>query len=76
MIDIMNATKPVYLYHFAAQAINSISYDNPDLTLEVNVKGTLNLLEALRRNQLTSTRFLLAGSSTEYGRTADTYVGT
>ena len=32
-------------------AINSISYEIPDLTMEVNVKGTLNLLEAPTLNR-------------------------
>lgn len=67
--------RPDYLYHFAAQAINSISYDQPELTLDANVKGTLHLLEALRRADCLDTRFFLAGSSTEYGLTADQWDG-
>jgi GDP-D-mannose dehydratase len=69
MLDVLHDVQPHYLYHFAAQAINSISYQNPHLTTEVNVQGTMNLLESLRRNNLTKCRLIFAGSSTEYGRT-------
>jgi nucleoside-diphosphate-sugar epimerase len=75
MIDIVKEVKPHYIYHFAAQAINGISFNMAQLSFDSNIGGTLNLLEALRINNMTSTRFLLAGSSTEYGNTANTYHG-
>ena len=81
MEDVVAEVKPQYLYHFGAQAINGISYANADITVDVNVRGTLNLLEGVRRAGLGGvtnphpTRVLLAGSSTEYGRTVDEWDG-
>ena len=75
MRDVLRSTRPDYIYHFAAQAINSVSYASPELTTQVNVMGTLNLLEAMHALNMTSTRFLLAGSSTEDGKTCDTGPG-
>ena len=81
MDDILLEVRPNFVYHFAAQAINGISYANAELTMDVNVRGTLNLLEAVRRAGLggfshpAPTRVLLAGSSTEYGRAVDHWDG-
>ena len=81
MLDVVAEVKPHVVYHFGAQAINGISYANADLTVDVNVRGTLNLLEGVRRAGLggfshpAPTRVLLAGSSTEYGRTVDEFDG-
>jgi len=81
MEDVVAEVQPHYVYHFGAQAINGISYANADLTVDVNVRGTLNLLEGVRRAGLGGfthprpTRVLLAGSSTEYGRTVDQWEG-
>ena len=75
MMQVIGDIRPDFLYHFAAQAINGISYSEPEVTMTVNVQGTLHLLEALRQHHLTACRFFLAGSSTEYGRTADTWEG-
>jgi nucleoside-diphosphate-sugar epimerase len=68
MLATIEEIRPYYIYHLAAQAINGISYDLPELTLDTNVIGTMNILEAVRRS---GCRILLAGSSTEYGKTAD-----
>jgi nucleoside-diphosphate-sugar epimerase len=81
MLDVVKEVLPAMIFHFGAQAINGISYANADLTIDVNVRGTLNLLEAVRRaglagfNHTSPTRVLLAGSSTEYGRTVDEWSG-
>jgi CDP-glucose 4,6-dehydratase len=40
--------KPDFLFHLAAQPIVSTSYSNPLQTIQTNVIGTANLLEALR----------------------------
>ena len=40
--------KPDFVFHLAAQAIVSISYDEPLDTISSNVMGTTNLLESLR----------------------------
>lgn len=40
--------QPDFVFHLAAQALVRKSYDDPLLTWETNVMGTLNVLEALR----------------------------
>jgi CDP-glucose 4,6-dehydratase len=40
--------KPEIVIHFAAQAIVKDCFDNPGLTYETNVMGTVNLFEAIR----------------------------
>lgn len=40
--------KPEIVFHFAAQPIVSTSYENPKYTYDVNVMGTLNVLEGIR----------------------------
>ncbi len=39
---------PDFVFHLAAQALVSVSYDSPLDTLSTNVMGTANVLEALR----------------------------
>ncbi len=41
--------KPDFVFHLAAQAIVKTSFDDPKLTWETNVIGTMNLLEGLRK---------------------------
>lgn len=43
--------RPDFVFHLAAQAIVSTSYSDPVGTLTTNVVGTMNLLEALRKEQ-------------------------
>ncbi|GAA4652454.1 CDP-glucose 4,6-dehydratase [Kistimonas scapharcae] len=46
--EIITAFKPDFLFHLAAQAIVSVSYDQPLETISSNVIGTTNVLECLR----------------------------
>jgi len=41
--------EPDYIFHLAAQALVLDSFDDPYLTFETNVVGTLNVLEAIRK---------------------------
>ena len=41
--------KPDFIFHLAAQPLVLRAYDEPHLTVETNLMGTLNLLEAVRR---------------------------
>lgn len=45
---IIQNEQPEIIFHLAAQAIVSVSYENPVETITSNVVGTMNLLEALR----------------------------
>ena len=67
MLAVFEEVRPHDVYHVAAQAINGISYDVPEMTLDTNVLGTMSILEAVRRTGLMSCRILLAGSSPECG---------
>jgi len=40
--------RPEFVFHLAAQAIVSTSFEDPRSTFETNVMGTVNVLEALR----------------------------
>jgi CDP-glucose 4,6-dehydratase len=44
----LREVKPEFVFHLAAQPIVLQSYQNPRETYEVNVMGTINLLEAVR----------------------------
>ena len=57
---------PDYLFHLAAQSSVALSWEKPALTVDINIKGTVNLLEALRVMQ-NPPRVLLIGSGEEYG---------
>ena len=45
---IVAETRPAYVFHLAAQALVRLSYQEPKATFDVNVGGTVNLLEAVR----------------------------
>lgn len=59
-------TEPDVIYHLAAQSSAGVSWKKPQMTVQVNVIGTLNILEFLRM-EMPETRILLIGSSEEYG---------
>ncbi|MCS6981840.1 MAG: CDP-glucose 4,6-dehydratase [Flavobacteriales bacterium] len=47
---ILREFQPQFIIHMAAQSLVRRSYQNPALTFEVNVSGTLRLLEAIRQH--------------------------
>lgn len=49
--EVVQAVKPSFVFHLAAQAIVSTSYEDPVETFSTNTMGTLNVLEALRGTQ-------------------------
>ena len=58
--------KPDYIFHLAGQSSVALSWKKPDLTINVNVIGTINLLEAVKLYSNKS-RVLIIGSSDQYG---------
>ena len=66
---IIKQVKPDRLFHLAAQSNIPASFKNPQETIDVNVNGSLNLLEAIRLSS-PKTVFISVGSSAEYGLTA------
>ena len=73
--DALNVTKliaeiqPDEIYNLAAQSHVRVSFDMPGYTLDVDAKGTLNILEAVRILGLTEkTRVYQASTSELYGK--------
>lgn len=58
---------PDVVYHLAAQSSVSVSWKKPQLTAEINVIGTINVLEAVREAKKPDIRLILIGSGEEYG---------
>lgn len=62
---IFSLHKPEYVFHFAALPRVSFSVENPKLTSEVNIIGTVSLLEAAKDHSVK--RFIYSSSSSIYG---------
>jgi GDP-4-dehydro-6-deoxy-D-mannose reductase len=68
VVEHISTIKPDRIYHLAAQPSVPISWKHPQKTFELNVIGTLNILEAMR-NTAGSCRIIIVGSSDQYGVT-------
>lgn len=64
---LLEKIQPDQIYHLAAQSSVKISWEKPQLTADINIKGTINVLEAVRSTGK-SPKILLVGSGEEYGR--------
>lgn len=64
--ETIKSINPDHIYHLAGQSSVALSWKNPTLTIDVNVNGTINLLDAVRENNI-DTKVLIIGSSDEYG---------
>lgn len=51
----VDEVKPDIIFHLAAQALVRDSYEDPITTIETNINGTVNLLEAVRQLQVKTT---------------------
>ncbi len=60
---LINEIQPDIVYHLAAQSSVALSWKKPQLTAEINIIGSINLMESLPDN----TRLILIGSGEEYG---------
>jgi GDP-4-dehydro-6-deoxy-D-mannose reductase len=69
VVEAVRKVKPDYIVHLAAQARPGYSFGHARETFEINVFGTLNVLEAVRQIQEKeySPRILCVGTSEEYG---------
>jgi GDP-4-dehydro-6-deoxy-D-mannose reductase len=65
--DLIKQIKPNFIVHLAAQSSVSVSWSQPNLTVNVNINGVINLLESIRLFAPRA-RVLLVGSSEEYGK--------
>ncbi len=53
MEQVFEKYKPEIVFHLAAQPLVRLSYEQPKETYEINVMGTLNVLECIRNNEYT-----------------------
>jgi len=65
--EAIKKSKPDYVFHLAAQSYPKTSFDSPLDTLETNIQGTANVLEALRKNDVDAITHVCA-SSEVFGR--------
>ncbi len=63
---VIKEIKPDKVFHFAAESFVSPSWHHPSHYMDVNYKGTVNLLDAILECGI-NPRFHIAGSCEEYG---------
>lgn len=63
---VLEEIQPDYIFHLAAQSSVASSWKNPDLTLDINIKGSVHILEAVRTLKKQPS-ILMIGSGEEYG---------
>lgn len=68
VLDLVREIRPDFICHLAAQSAPRLSWDQMEKTFEINVAGTVNLLDAARQFAPES-RFLFTSSSQVYGKT-------
>jgi GDPmannose 4,6-dehydratase len=64
----VDKSKPNYVFHLVAQSYPQTSFDSPIETLQTNILGTTNLLEALRRSEYKNAVIHVCASSEVFGR--------
>jgi GDP-4-dehydro-6-deoxy-D-mannose reductase len=67
LYKVIDDIRPNYIFHLAAQSYVQSSWASPSNTIEINVTGTVNIFEAVRKTGL-NTAIQIACSSEEYGR--------
>ncbi len=67
IIDTLNACHPDMVFNLAVQNSVGYAWSNPGATVDVNVTGALNLMDAVRQLDYQPV-VVLAGSGEEYGR--------
>lgn len=70
VLDVISKYEIEYIFHVAAQPIVPIAFINPKETLETNVMGTVNVLEAVR-NCPSVKGLVIASSDKAYGKKCD-----
>jgi GDP-4-dehydro-6-deoxy-D-mannose reductase len=64
--DLISKITPDFIFHLAAQSSVKLSFIKPELTREINVTGTKNLLDAVKLI-VPDSRILVVGSADVYG---------
>lgn len=68
--EVLKDTNPDVIVHLSAQSSVKLSWEKPQLTIDVNIKGSLNVLDCVRSLNI-NPRILLIGSGEEYGYIKD-----
>eukprot|EP01094_Clydonella_sp_ATCC50884_P003551 TRINITY_DN1271_c0_g2_i1.p1 TRINITY_DN1271_c0_g2~~TRINITY_DN1271_c0_g2_i1.p1 ORF type:complete len:424 (-),score=98.48 TRINITY_DN1271_c0_g2_i1:395-1666(-) len=72
LVQILSSVQPHEIYHLAAQSHVRVSFDLPEHTADVNALGTLRVLEAVRRCNMTDrVRVFNAATSELFGAIED-----
>ncbi len=69
--NVVREVKPDELYHLAAQSFVALSFENPRLTYDVNIGGTLNIANAIK-NYSNETKMYFAATSEMFGKVQET----
>ncbi len=64
--DLVEDVQPDYIFHLAGQSNVGISWTQPALTFRVNVAGTVNMMDAVRKAS-PQAKMLIIGSADQYG---------
>lgn len=67
IVSLLYELRPACIYHLAAQSSVSLAWKNPGLTVDVNIKGSIHVMDGVRE-LFYKPRLLLIGSGEEYGR--------
>lgn len=68
IVNAIEISKPDYVFHLGAQSYPQTSFDSPLETLQTNILGTANLLEALRKSPYKGAMIHVCASSEIFGR--------
>lgn len=66
IVELLYNIRPDYIFHLAAQSSVSVAWKNPMMTIDVNIKGSVNVMDAVRELYY-KPRILVIGSGEEYG---------
>ncbi len=64
--------QPDYVFHLAALSTVGEAYENPRKAFQINIMGTVNILEECRKN-MGIKGIIVASSDKAYGKTKETY---
>ncbi|MBU0980235.1 MAG: GDP-mannose 4,6-dehydratase [Nanoarchaeota archaeon] len=67
LMEIFEKEQPDQVFHLAAQSSVAKSWHEPEETMKVNVKGTMNVLDAVRKH-CPQARVLVVSSAEVYGK--------
>jgi GDPmannose 4,6-dehydratase len=68
IVNAIEISKPDYVFHLGAQSYPQTSFDSPIETLQTNIIGTANLLEAIRKSPHKDAYIHVCASSEIFGR--------